>query len=233
MKKCIFCVKLNNCASPEKIPVFLAEMNRLKKRYHGRIRILSGAEQDLYSDTDVSGFDYVIASVHYIKLGGEYYSIDSSEHILQMIVEKLDNDFIRLAELYYESVAENVLNHHPDIIGHLDLITKFNENGKLFNENDPRYVQAAQRLIDQVLSCKIPFEVNTGAISRGYRSTPYPAKSLRQYIQESGGKLILSSDAHRKEDLMYGFETLSSLQDDCDYGILDRINEITDTHVLR
>ena len=34
--------------------------------------------------------------------------------------------------------------------------------------------------------------------------------------------LILNSDAHRKEDLMYGFEGLAALQDGRGYGFLDR-----------
>ena len=64
--------------------------------------------------------------------------------------------------------------------------------------------------------------IDTGAISRGYRTAPYPAKPLRDYILSRGGRLILSSDAHRKEDLMFGFEALSSLSGSCDYSFLDR-----------
>ncbi len=209
------------CASPEGIRSFLREVGRLKERYRGQIRILAGAEQDLYADTDVSGFDYVIASVHYLKLGREYYPVDETEAILREAVEKLDHDFVRLAELYFEAVTESVRVSHGDIIGHLDLFTKFNENGRMFDETDPRYLEAARRLIDRLLPYGIPFEVNTGAIARGYRSAPYPSTALREYIRERGGQLILSSDAHRKEDLMFGFEALSDQQDSCAYPLLN------------
>ena len=198
------------CASPEGIRGFLAETARLKEKYKGQIRVLAGAEQDLYSDTDVSGFDYVIASAHYIRLGREYYAVDESEEILKELAAKLDHDFIRLSELYFMAVDESVRTIRPNIVGHLDLVTKFNENGRLFDESDPRYQAAARRLIDRLLPYGIPFEVNTGAIARGYRSTPYPSDALRKYICERGGKLILNSDAHRKEDLMYGFEAAAA-----------------------
>ncbi len=198
------------CASPEGIRAFLAETARLKEKYKGQIHVLAGAEQDLYSDTDVSGFDYVIASVHYVKLGREYYPVDESETVLREAAAKLGHDFIRLSELYFEAVDESVRTIRPNIIGHLDLVTKFNENGKLFDERDPRYQEAACRLIDRLLPYGIPFEVNTGAIARGYRSTPYPSGTLRKYICERSGKLILSSDAHRKEDLMFGFEAIAA-----------------------
>ena len=211
------------CASPEGIRAFLAEMDRLKDKYRGRIRVFSGAEQDLYADTDVTPFDYVIASAHYVKVGDEYFPVDESAAIFQTLVQKLDGDCIRLAELYFDAVAESVRRSCPDIIGHLDLIAKFNENDRFFDEADPRYLRAAYGLIDRLLPYTAPFEVNTGAVSRGYRTAPYPSKPLQDYILSRGGRLILSSDAHRKEDLMYGFEELSSLQDSRACGFLDRI----------
>ena len=133
-----------------------------------------------------------------------------------------DYDGAEFNMLYFDAVAESVRRSHPDIIGHLDLVTKFNENGRFFDETDPRYLAAAYDLIDRLLPNNVPFEVNTGAISRGYRTAPYPAKPLRDYILSRGGRLILSSDAHRKEDLMFGFEALSSLSGSCDYSFLDR-----------
>ena len=50
-------------------------------------------------------------------------------------------------------------------------------------------------------------EVNTGAISRGYRKTAYPTESLRSKIAESGKPLLLSSDCHAKENLLFGLDT--------------------------
>ena len=96
-------------------------------------------------------------------------------------------------------------------MGHIDLITKFNEGNRLFDMEAPRYLKAARSAIDTLLPLKIPFEINTGAISRGYRTEPYPAKSLRDYIKQKGGTLILSSDAHAKENLFYKFEKFESL----------------------
>ena len=52
----------------------------------------------------------------------------------------------------------------------------------------------------------VPFEINTGAISKGYRTEPYPAKNIRDYIRQQGGRFILSSDSHRTDTLCYGFE---------------------------
>ncbi len=46
---------------------YIDEISGLKEKYRGRIEILCGIEQDFYSEQDVSAFDYVIGSVHYLK----------------------------------------------------------------------------------------------------------------------------------------------------------------------
>jgi len=99
----------------------------------------------------------------------------------------------------------------PDIVGQIDLITKFNRGGVLFDENDERYLAAARRAVDVLIPTGALFEINTGAISRGYRDTPYPAPRILEYIRSKGGKFILSGDTHRAENLCYGFDTWGKL----------------------
>ena len=50
------------------------------------------------------------------------------------------------------------------------------------------------------------FEVNTGALARGYRTDPYPEREIRAYLAAGGARMILSSDAHRKEKIGFAFE---------------------------
>ena len=54
-----------------------------------------------------------------------------------------------------------------------------------------------------VASDDVLFEVNVGAILRGYRKTPYPYENLLHIIKKSGGKIILSLDCHNKDFLSY------------------------------
>ena len=70
----------------------------------------------------------------------------------------------------------------------------------------PKRSAAWQSAVDMLLPYDVPFEINTGAISRGYRSEPYPSREIIAYIREKGGRFILSSDAHSKENIGYGFE---------------------------
>ena len=54
-----------------------------------------------------------------------------------------NGDMLSLAEEYFKTVSQVVEKTNCDIIGHFDLIRKFNEGNKLFDENNPRYRKAA------------------------------------------------------------------------------------------
>ena len=131
---------------------------------------------------------------------------ESPEAFAGLVKEWYDGDYYAAAESYYANVGDVVAKTDADIIGHFDLITKFNEGGCLFDESHPRYRRAWKQAADKLLSCGRPFEINTGAMSRGYRTEPYPAKDIRDYIRARGGKLILSSDSHRKDTIAYRFQ---------------------------
>ena len=198
------------CMKKEKQTQYCNEVRSLRETYKERIAIFCGIEQDFYSEAPTEHYDYSIGSVHYLKLGDEYISVDESADILiQAAKTYFDGDLYALVEEYFKTVSKVIEKTNADIIGHFDLITKFNEGYVLFDETAPRYRKAAESALHCLLQSGRPFEINTGAISRGYRTTPYPAKEWIDMIIKSGGKLIFSSDSHAKETLCYRFETLN------------------------
>ena len=100
---------------------------------------------------------------------------------------------------------------NADIIGHFDLITKFNEGNRFFDEDNPRYISACNDALDSLLETGKPFEINTGAVSRGWRKSPYPSAKILEYIASHNGSVILSSDSHSKDTLMYKFAECEEL----------------------
>lgn len=213
------------CGSPEGIRQFLRQMKQLKETYGEKIRIFAGLEQDLYSDTDPEGFDYLIGSVHYLKIGNDYYPVDHNAEVLGGIAsDHFGGDWIGLAQAYFEETSSVLEVTGANLIGHLDLVAKFNEGNRFFNENDAEYLKAAEKCIDALIPYGKPFEINTGAMSRGYRTSPYPGSALQSRIIEKGGIFLLSSDAHKKEDLMYGFDRYASVSDDRAYGSIVRLS---------
>lgn len=200
------------CMKTEKLDSYKEEIYALREKYKGKIEILCGIEQDVFSDFIPEGLDYIIGSVHYVKKGDKYIPVDNTaKHLKDAANELFGGDIYALVESYFALVGEVADKTNADIIGHFDLITKFSEKEDLFDQNHPRYIAAWKSAVDKLILKNIPFEINTGAISRGYRTTPYPAKNMIDYIKEKGGKFILSSDSHSAENLAFNFEELSYL----------------------
>jgi histidinol-phosphatase (PHP family) len=108
-------------------------------------------------------------------------------------------------------MADVIRKTGADIIGHFDLVTKFIEVGAPIDTAHPRYIRAWKSAADALIRTGKPFEINTGAISRGYRNAPYPASDILHYIAKNGGRAILSSDTHAKENFAFRFDEAAAL----------------------
>lgn len=197
---------------------FCAEMDRFKMQYGGQIDLFRGIELDYFSPAPEFAYDYKIGSVHYVMAGDRVISVDSDpDDLVKNVQECFDGDFSQMFRAYFENVADIVNKTDCDIIGHFDLISKFNEGGKLFDPMDFGYYRAAMDAIDALLPKDRFFEINTGAISRGYRLEPYPAVWMLQEIYDRGGRIMLSSDAHATDTMCYRFNQSTSLAKACGF----------------
>ena len=131
----------------------------------------------------------------------------------------------RMAEAYYAAFCMAIKTMKPDIIGHFDLITKFDErNTPLFLSNE-RYQRIARKYLQEALKNEIIFEVNTGAMARGLRTTPYPDEQLLYEIKRQDGKVMLSSDSHRMETLDFGFAEAQKMLKEIGFSYLYTIRQ--------
>ena len=197
---------LEPCVPKERLEERRRVLAGLKEKYRGRIALCCGIEQDLYSDLPAEGCDYVIGSAHYLLLNGEYRHVDNTPEMLTETAERFfGGDIYAVAEEYFRTAAQVVEGTGCDIIGHFDLISKFNERCRLFDPAHPRYVAAWKAAADALLPYGKPFEINTGAISRGWRTEAYPAADILRYLADRGARFILSSDSHSADTLCFDF----------------------------
>jgi len=192
---------------------YCAEILRLREEYAGRMEILLGIEWDLCSDLPVPDWaDYWIGSVHNLYVAGtkQFCCVDwKAEELIRGRDECFGGDMDTMTEAYYAAVAK-VAAMKPTVLGHIDLVTKLNENGRFFDEETGRYRAAALNALHAADPAATLLEINTGAIARGYRSTPYPAQFLLREWKQMGGRIILTSDAHTASGVLYGYEDASA-----------------------
>ena len=200
------------CMAKEDLPLYRGELARLKNVYADRIRVLCGVEQDFYSEEPTLGYDYVIGSVHYLHLGDEYIPVDAGNGPHRRASAKyFGGDLYALAEEYYRTVGLVAEKTGCDIIGHFDVLTKYYDSDPELDVTHPRYRAAWRSAADRLIGTGIPFELNTGAISRGVRKDPYPSEEILSYLGSRGAPVVLSSDAHAASDIMYSFDRLHAL----------------------
>ena len=195
--------------SADDVARYVGEINFLKGEYADKIDILCGIELDAdYDSVNPDDFDYVIASVHQFKRNGVAYDVDyTAEHLKKAVDEFFGGSFNEMSKEYFSNLADFVINTKADVVGHIDLITKFNLDTPLFDEADEEYRRYAFDSVDRIIAAKpdILFEVNTGAMYRVGKKEPYPAEFLLRHIYEKGGRVTLTSDSHSVDSIDFAF----------------------------
>ena len=207
-----------------KLPQYMAEVRRLQEKYAEEIEVFLGVEWDVISqDMDLSPFDYAIGSVHHLPLSMrlpencpkelaamfavDYPSVDESGDATARCLEgHFGGDTDAYARAYFAEVKKVAAQEKAQIVGHFDLLTKFDEQRAFFTPPSKAYLDAALDAMEVLVKAGKIFEVNTGAISRGYRSAPYPSKELLCALNEMGGKVTISADTHHVSSVACAFD---------------------------
>ena len=201
--------ELTSCMKDEE--GYINEINRLKKLYSDKIEIYRGCEEDSFAPVDRSKYEYIIGSSHFVKAKGQILPIDIAIECRDKCLEAFDGSVEAMSESYYGSFAEYLKKRRPDVVGHFDLLTKYDERLEPRFLGNPAHDKIAERFIGEVAKDGFLFEMNTGAISRGLRTSPYPAVNLLRIIKKSGSDIILTSDCHHADSLDCHFHEAKEL----------------------
>ncbi len=184
---------------------YLADVERTRREFAGRLEIFLGLEWDLLS-APPEGFDYVIGSVHHLGPALPGFTVDESPEATRTgLREHFGGSTADMAEAYFAQYEALAACPFADVVGHFDLLTKFDEKEGIFDEADPRFLDAAMAALELLCRADRIFEVNTGAISRGWRTTPYPSLRLLRELRDRGARVMVTSDAHSADSLTCAF----------------------------
>lgn len=195
----------------DRLADYFSQARALQRKYRSLISVFCGLEWDISSDLPQYQTDYMIGSKHLLGSGSDAFEVDHCRETTAAGVKRLfDGDFEAAEDAYYAGYTRLLDAPRARIVGHYDLITKFDEERRFFRLAP----SAALDMMEKLVKADKIFEVNTGAICRSGRITPYPSIPLLQALHEMGGRVTLSSDSHSTDALLFGFEAqLRSLKD--------------------
>ncbi len=184
------------------LPAYLEEIDILKSKYNGQIEILCALEVDYISgllDAQSPVFtnqlDYRISSVHYLDQfeEGGWFTIDGPPAEWEAGLAKLyNNDVFKVVDSFVDKSIEMIEKGGFEIIGHID--KSFQHGHKYFSVDDPRYVEAINRLLKVASEHAIIVEINTKSFERlGFF---YPHQHFFKTLKEFNIPVTINSDSH-------------------------------------
>lgn len=159
---------------------YVAEIEELKDKYAGKIKIYTGYEAEYYPDYFEEmlnyigryGYDYLILGQHYVnnEFDGVYSGSPCNEDVLKTYVNQL-----------IEGMQTGVFSYvaHPDLIN--------------YRENTAIFRKEMLRLCEASIQYDMPLEFNL----LGFREKRlYPYSEFWKLVGEVGCKTIIGWDAH-------------------------------------
>lgn len=95
------------CMTPENTERYKQEIATLKERYRNQIEGYCGLEFDMYSKDTMQGYDYIIGTLHYLKLGDDFIGLDrSAEAVKDIINVYFNGNGLEYVKSYYAQFAQ-------------------------------------------------------------------------------------------------------------------------------
>jgi len=203
------------------------DVKKAKERYADRIAVYCGIEQDVLSEPLEYDYEYKLGAAHYAEHDGLWFAVDHKPEVsVETVKHYFGGDWYKYCASYFNLVGSIREVTGSGLIAHFDLVTKFNEDGSFFDENDRRYRHAAMEAMEHLCESDIVLEINTGAMSRGYRTTPYPSEYLLKEAAVRHIPVMINGDVHAAENIVHGFDLAEALAKKYKLTVLDRMSDL-------
>lgn len=203
-----FFVDKKNRLLEDELLSYFDDIERVRRRYAGRMKILTGLEFDFMPGSEpflrrlleMVQLDYVIGSIHYVPLGRELVKVWDLPRLNEPLV--LDS--------YFRALQELLTCNLFDAVGHADTLLRAVPEAVLFHR------------LDQVLplfaSQRISYELNTSGLRKSIYNpesgtehaagASYPSRQAVLALLAAGASFTIGSDAHDPIDVGAGIVPL-------------------------
>jgi histidinol-phosphatase (PHP family) len=179
----------------------------VRDRYQDRIELLIGFETETLPPDSWAlsmrtlrashPFDYMVGSAH--DIDGRWVDFSAKE-TEQLKADLGGPEALHLA--WFARMTTMVEQIRPEVIGHIDLIRKFEPPGFNFG---PAALKAAERLLEAAKATGGSLDVNCAPVRNGCCPV-YPLPSLLEMARRMGVGVTLGDDSHGPDTVGVGLE---------------------------
>ena len=197
--------------SEEDLPEYIREIDRLKSQTDVCLLkalecdFIPGMTVDFADRKSVNGLDYVIGGVHLVRPshGDGLWFIDGpkQETYDEGLRTLFDNNIKLAVTTFWEQTFEMLETQKMDIIAHFDKIKMHNRN-RFFTEDETWYKVLADKAIQLIKRHDVIVEVNTRGLYKKRSDSFYPSTELLMKARKADIPVLISSDAHKADELM-------------------------------
>ncbi|WP_020588005.1 histidinol-phosphatase [Desulfobacter curvatus] len=179
---------------------YFLELERLKQKYKSDIRIFKGFETETVTGSPalvrslIREFnpDYIVGSIHHLKDRCFDYSRQEYEAIAAEF-----NGLDRMYMAYFDAQYEMILDLHPFVVGHFDLIRIYDPDFEA-RLDQPEISKRIQRNLSAIKDLGLVLDYNLRPLAKGEK-TPYLTPAILARAKELGIPVVPGDDAHSKE----------------------------------
>jgi histidinol-phosphatase (PHP family) len=186
---------------------YFTHARELQARYADRIELLVGFETERLPPADWAErmhvlrerlqADYIVGSVH--DVDGRV--IDYKPEHTRAIAEDVGG-VEALQVRYFDALTELVRTLRPEVVGHIDLVRKFDGYDVTFSARVWRHIE---RTLQATLDAGSVLDVNCGTQRRGMGPV-YPLPAILERAREMGIGVTLGDDGHGAHDVGVGLD---------------------------
>lgn len=205
---------------------YAREAVRLRDAHIGEITLLVGFETErlppdswqtrMHDIRSSIPFDYIVGSVHDVDGHVIDFSAEKTDAIAAMLGSK-----VTLQIRYFDALTELITTLKPEIVGHIDLVRKFEPDGFAFSAVAMR---AVEKTLEAAKAFDCALDVNCGALRRGLGPV-YPLPSILERARQMGIRVTLGDDSHGVATVGVGLDACITAIGDAGYreiSYLDR-----------
>lgn len=201
----------------EDLPQYLEEIEGLRERYKGKIKIHAGLEVDFIEGFEAETTQFLnkygpylsdsILSVHFLKDGKEYDCLDYSPEVFGDMITRYGG-VDKVYEAYYRtlllSIRADLGTYKPKRIGHMTLVNKFQKKYPCPDSFNKEILE----ILKEVKERNYELDYNGAGTAKPLCREPYPPTHVASQAMQLQIPMVYGSDAHQAKELLQGYEQL-------------------------